>query len=60
MSAAVPPTKAAPSPLAEIERTVQERAMDISLEMSAPDGEAKLRALTVAPRRRQRIVGVGG
>lgn len=34
-----------PSPLAEIERTVQERAKDISLEMSAPGGEAKLRAL---------------
>ncbi len=34
-----------PSPLAEIERAVQERAKDISLEMSAPGGEAKLRAL---------------
>jgi pilus assembly protein CpaF len=33
------------SPLAEIERLVQERAKDISLEMSAPGGEAKLRAL---------------
>jgi pilus assembly protein CpaF len=33
------------SPLAEIERAVQERAKDISLEMSAPGGEAKLRAL---------------
>jgi hypothetical protein len=27
-----------PSPLAEIERLVQERAKEISLEMSAPDG----------------------
>ena len=36
---------AAASPLAEIERTVQERAKDISLEMAAPGGEAKLRAL---------------
>jgi pilus assembly protein CpaF len=33
------------SPLAEIERAVQERAKDISLEMSGPDGEAKLRGL---------------
>src|SRR5690606_23481748 len=33
------------SPLAEIERAVQERAKGISLEMSAPGGEAKLRAL---------------
>ncbi|HZM41725.1 MAG TPA: ATPase, T2SS/T4P/T4SS family, partial [Acidimicrobiales bacterium] len=33
------------SPLVEIERAVQERAKDISLEMSAPGGEAKLRAL---------------
>jgi len=33
------------SPLAEIERAVQERAKDISLEMGAPGGEAKLRAL---------------
>ena len=35
---------AAPSPLVEIERAVQERAKDISLEMAAPGGEAKLRA----------------
>jgi pilus assembly protein CpaF len=33
------------SPLEEIERAVQERAKDISLEMSAPGGEAKLRTL---------------
>ncbi|HLT70776.1 MAG TPA: ATPase, T2SS/T4P/T4SS family [Acidimicrobiales bacterium] len=33
------------SPLVEIERAVQERAKDISLEMSEPGGEAKLRAL---------------
>jgi pilus assembly protein CpaF len=33
------------SPLVEIERAVQERAKDISLEMSAAGGEAKLRAL---------------
>ena len=33
------------SPLVEIERAVQERAKDVSLEMSAPGGEAKLRAL---------------
>jgi Flp pilus assembly CpaF family ATPase len=33
------------SPLAEIERAVQERAKDISLEMDAPGGEAKLRVL---------------
>ena len=33
------------SPLAEIERAVQERAKDISLEMTAPGGEGKLRAL---------------
>jgi pilus assembly protein CpaF len=37
-----------PSPLAEIERAVQERAKDISLEMPAPGGEAKLRALIEA------------
>jgi hypothetical protein len=36
---------AAASPLAEIERAVQERAKDISLEMAAPGGEVKLRAL---------------
>jgi pilus assembly protein CpaF len=36
------------SPLAEIERAVQERAKDISLEMSAAGGEAKLRALIEA------------
>jgi pilus assembly protein CpaF len=40
-----PQGAAAASPLAEIERLVQERAKDISLEMSAPAGEAKLRAL---------------
>jgi pilus assembly protein CpaF len=34
-----------PSPLVEIERAVQERAKDISLEMSAPGGEAKLQSL---------------
>jgi pilus assembly protein CpaF len=33
------------SPLVEIERAVQARAKDISLEMSASGGEAKLRAL---------------
>ena len=33
------------SPLAEIERLVQERAKEISLEMSAPEGEAKLLGL---------------
>ena len=33
------------SPLVEIERRVQERAKDISLEMSSSAGEAKLRAL---------------
>jgi pilus assembly protein CpaF len=37
--------RSALSPLAEIERAVQERAKDISLEMSGPDGEAKLRGL---------------
>jgi pilus assembly protein CpaF len=36
---------ATPSPLVEIERLVQERAKDVSLEMSSPAGEAKLRAL---------------
>jgi pilus assembly protein CpaF len=36
---------AALSPLGEIERAVQERAKDISLEMTGPAGEAKLRAL---------------
>jgi pilus assembly protein CpaF len=35
----------AASPLVEIERAVQERAKDISLEMSAPAGERKLQAL---------------
>jgi pilus assembly protein CpaF len=34
-----------PSPLVEIERLVQERAKDVSLEMSSGAGEAKLRAL---------------
>jgi pilus assembly protein CpaF len=43
MTAAGPPTGV--SPLVEIERAVQERAKDISLEMSAAGGEAKLRAL---------------
>jgi pilus assembly protein CpaF len=33
------------SPLAEVERAVQERAKEISLEMSGPGGDAKLRAL---------------
>jgi pilus assembly protein CpaF len=33
------------SPLAEIERTVQERAKDISLDMSSADGAPKLRAV---------------
>jgi pilus assembly protein CpaF len=33
------------SPLAHIERSVQERAKDISLDMGAGDGDAKLRAL---------------
>lgn len=33
------------SPLAEIERAVQERAKDISLEMEEPGAEAKLRAM---------------
>src|SRR5690606_28603475 len=37
----------AASPLVEIERAVQERAKDISLEMRAPGGEAQLRALIV-------------
>jgi pilus assembly protein CpaF len=36
---------ATPSPLVEIERLVQERAKDVSLEMSSATGEAKLRAL---------------
>ncbi len=36
---------AGPSPLVEIERAVQERAKDISLEMTAPGGQAKLQAL---------------
>ncbi len=36
------------SPLVVIERAVQERAKDISLEMSDPGGEAKLRALIEA------------
>jgi len=40
--------EAAVSPLIEIERAVQERAKDISLEMSEPGGEAKLRALIEA------------
>jgi pilus assembly protein CpaF len=38
-------TTAPLSPLAEIERTVQERAKDITLEMAGPGGEAKLRDL---------------
>jgi pilus assembly protein CpaF len=42
------PTDTHPSPLAEIERSVQERAKDISLEMSSPDGEAKLLGLIAA------------
>jgi hypothetical protein len=33
------------SPLEEVERAVQARAKDISLEMGAPSGEAKLHAL---------------
>jgi pilus assembly protein CpaF len=37
--------RATPSPLVEIERLVQERAKDVSLEMSSTAGEAKLRAL---------------
>jgi pilus assembly protein CpaF len=37
--------RATPSPLVEIERLVQERAKDVSLEMSSAVGEAKLRAL---------------
>jgi pilus assembly protein CpaF len=41
-------TAAAPSPLVEIERAVQERAKGISLEMSAPAGERKLQALIAA------------
>ena len=41
-------TGPAPSPLVEIERAVQERAKDISLEMSAPAGERKLQALIAA------------
>jgi pilus assembly protein CpaF len=44
---AIPPSHDPPSPLAEIERLVQERAKDISLEMAAPGGAAKLRALIV-------------
>ena len=36
---------AAASPLVEIERAAQVRAKDISLEMTAPGGEVKLRAL---------------
>src|SRR5262245_10420436 len=36
---------AAASPLVEIEHAVQERAKDVSLEMAAPGGELKLRAL---------------
>jgi pilus assembly protein CpaF len=36
---------ATPSPLVEIERLVQERAKDVSLEMSSAAGEAKLKAL---------------
>jgi pilus assembly protein CpaF len=34
-----------PSPLGEIERAVQERAKDVSLDMSGPAGEAELREL---------------
>jgi pilus assembly protein CpaF len=41
-------TPPAASPLVEIERAVQERAKDISLEMSAPAGERKLQALIAA------------
>jgi pilus assembly protein CpaF len=41
-------TGPAPSPLVEIERAVQERAKDISLEMSAPAGERKLHDLIAA------------
>jgi pilus assembly protein CpaF len=37
--------RATPSPLVEIERLVQERAKDVSLEMSSAAGESKLRAL---------------
>ena len=36
------------SPLVEIERAVQQRAKDISLEMSTPEGETKLRGLIEA------------
>ena len=43
MTGTGPPTGV--SPLVEIERAVQERAKDISLEMSAAGGEVKLRAL---------------
>jgi pilus assembly protein CpaF len=39
------PGGATASPLAEIERLVQERAKDVSLEMSSAAGEAKLKAL---------------
>jgi pilus assembly protein CpaF len=45
MSAAVATGAGGPSPLVEIERAVQERAKDISLEMGAPGGEAKLQGL---------------
>ena len=51
------------SPLVEIERAVQERAKDISLEMSAPGGEAKLRALIaeeVGPLERRPPAGPAG
>ncbi len=40
-----PVVAATPSPLVEIERLVQERAKDVSLEMSSAAGEAKLRVL---------------
>ena len=41
----VPATTDVVSPLAEIERAVQERAKDISLDMSSADGAPKLRAV---------------
>jgi pilus assembly protein CpaF len=41
----MPSAAAAASPLEEIERRVQERAKDISLEMHGAEGQAKLRAL---------------
>ncbi|HET6951857.1 MAG TPA: ATPase, T2SS/T4P/T4SS family [Acidimicrobiales bacterium] len=45
MSRAAGPAGVRISPLVEIERAVQERAKDVSLQMSSPDGEARLRAL---------------